>query len=77
MTDLTVGELVSSWRASREHPSAQHIVVELDDITSIDRDGEQALLMMIRDGAEFIATGLYTKHLVESLRSASAGKSLY
>ncbi|MGB6934813.1 MAG: sigma 54-interacting transcriptional regulator, partial [Acidobacteriaceae bacterium] len=40
--------------------------------TSIDKSGEEALLMMIRDGADFIASGLYTKHLLESLKAREA-----
>ena len=30
---------------------------DLDEITSIDKDGEQLLPMTIRDGAKFVATG--------------------
>jgi ABC-type transporter Mla MlaB component len=62
-----IGELMSNWRANRDHPSNQRCVVDLNEVTSIDKDGEQVLLMMIRDGAKFVATGLYTTHLLESL----------
>ncbi|MGC1781620.1 MAG: hypothetical protein WA708_03785 [Acidobacteriaceae bacterium] len=75
MTECSVGELVSTWRASRDRPSAQHSVVNLDDVTTIDRDGEEVLMMMIRDGAEFIAAGLYTKHLLQALKAGSTYRS--
>jgi ABC-type transporter Mla MlaB component len=67
LTGSTIEELITSWRANRICPTAQSCVVDLNEITSIDKDGEQILLMMIRDGAKFVATGLYTKHLLESL----------
>ena len=59
-------------RKSTGQPS-QSCVVDLNEITSIDKDGEQVLLMMLRDGAKFVATGLYTKHLLESLSVQDAG----
>jgi hypothetical protein len=67
LTGLTAEELITSWRANRRYPTSQSCVVDLNEITSIDKDGEQVLLMMIRDGAKFVASGLYTKHLLESL----------
>ena len=59
----------------RDRPPAQSCIVDLNEITSIDKDGEQVLLMMIRDGAQFVATGLYTKHLLESLSAEVANRS--
>ena len=66
LTGSTIQELITSWRANRCQPS-QRCVVDVNEITSIDKDGEQVLLMMLRDGAKFVASGLYTKHLLESL----------
>jgi hypothetical protein len=51
----------------------QNCIVDLNEVTSIDKEGEQAILMMIRDGAKFVATGLYTKHLLESLSARIQG----
>ena len=47
-------------------------VVDLDQVTSIDKDGEEVLRMMIQDGAEFVANGLYTKHLLDAMRAHHA-----
>jgi DNA-binding LytR/AlgR family response regulator len=69
LTENSIMELVLNWRASRTGRTEQHCIVDLNEITSIDKSGEEALLMMIRDGAEFIASGLYTKHLLESLKA--------
>jgi hypothetical protein len=64
-----IGELISNWRASRDQPSERVRVVDLDEVTSIDKDGEQILLMMIEDGAKFVANGLYTKHLLDAMQA--------
>jgi ABC-type transporter Mla MlaB component len=76
LTGCSVEELTENWRTNRrDRPSTQSCVVDLNEITSIDKDGEQVLLMMIRDGAKFLATGLYTKHLLESLSAEVANGS--
>ena len=67
-------ELIESWRSSRDRRPPLSRVVDLNEVTCIDKDGEQVLLMMIKDGAKFVATGLYTKHLLESL-STKVGDS--
>src|ERR1700730_16984609 len=72
LTGGSIEDLVANWRANRDRAPTQKCVVDLNQVTFIDRDGEQVLLMMIRDGVEFLATGLYTRHLLESL-SAQMG----
>ena len=71
LTESSIEELIANWQANRRYPP-QDCVVDLNEVTSIDKVGEQALLMMIRDGAKFVATGLYTKHLLESLSAQIA-----
>ena len=44
--------------------------VELIDVTFIDRSGEDVLVEIMSDGAEFIASDVYTTHLLGNLRSA-------
>jgi ABC-type transporter Mla MlaB component len=68
LTKECVAELISNWRAARGRPSAENRVVDLNEITVIDKSGEEVLSMMISEGAKFVATGLYTKHLLEALR---------
>ncbi|HTU51072.1 MAG TPA: LytTR family transcriptional regulator DNA-binding domain-containing protein [Acidobacteriaceae bacterium] len=75
LTENSITELVLNWQASRTDRMAQHCIVDLNEITSIDKTGEEALLMMIRDGAEFIASGLYTKHLLEALKAREAHRA--
>jgi hypothetical protein len=67
LTGSSIGELTTSWCANRGCLTSQNCIVDLNEVTTIDKDGEQVLLMMIRDGAKLVATGLYTRHLLESL----------
>jgi ABC-type transporter Mla MlaB component len=61
-----VNELTASWRR-RHDRSGRRSVVNLVDVTSVDERGEQALMAMMMDGAEFVVRGVYTKGLLESL----------
>jgi hypothetical protein len=76
LTASFIEELVASWQSDRDRRPTLNRVVDLDEITGIDKDGEQVLLMMIRDGAKFVASGLYTKHLLESLLQGSANSQI-
>ena len=68
LTKNSVTELVSNWQAARDRPSACNRVVDLNEVTVIDKSGEEVLSMMISDGAKFVASGLYTKHLLQTLQ---------
>src|SRR5580692_10881036 len=67
LTKECIAELVSNWRAACRRPSAGNCVVDLNEITVIDKSGEEVLSMMIGEGARFVANGLYTKHLLKML----------
>jgi hypothetical protein len=69
LTKQSIGELVSSWRASAAQLSMRRRVVDLNEVTSIDKSGEQALSMMARDGATFVASGVYTRTLLDQLQA--------
>jgi len=76
LTGGSLEELTTNWRMNRQDRSpTESCIVDLNQITSIDKDGERVLLMMIRDGAKFVATGLYTKHLLESLSGQVTNQS--
>jgi hypothetical protein len=69
LTKRSIAELVSSWRASTARPVTRHRVVDLNEVTSIDKSGEETLSMMAQDGATFVASGLYTCHLLDQLQA--------
>jgi anti-anti-sigma regulatory factor len=67
LTRNSVPELVSNWQAVRDRPSACNRIVDLNEVTVIDKSGEEVLSMMIDENARFVASGLYTKHLLQTL----------
>jgi ABC-type transporter Mla MlaB component len=61
-------ELQSTWREARHAGDTRRCIVELIEVTSIDRNGEAVLAELMSHGAEFIASDVYTKHLLRNLR---------
>ena len=72
LTGGSIEELRTSWCANQQYPGRRRIV-DLNDVTAIDKEGERMILTMIREGAELIANGLYTRHLLESLALQGEG----
>ena len=62
-------EVKSRWIEARHVADTRRRIVELIEVTSIDRNGEAVLAEIMSQGAEFIAGDVYTKHLLRNLRS--------
>ena len=62
-------EFRSTWRKARVAGDTRKCTVELIEVTSIDCKGEEALSETMSHGGEFIASDVYTKHLLQNLRS--------
>src|SRR5260370_42533082 len=62
-------ELQSTWRKARRAADTRRRIVDLTEVTSIDRNGEAVLAEIMSHGAEFVASDVYTKHLLRNLRS--------
>lgn len=69
LTGEFASELSANWRRAQEQCCPRPRVVDLTDVTLIDKSGEEVLLEMIRQQAKFIAAGLYTRHLLEELQA--------
>jgi hypothetical protein len=65
-----VAELRSNWDQMRDRAFGRRYVIDLSDVTLIDKSGERLLVELKGEGAELVATGMYTKHLLEHLDSA-------
>jgi len=62
-----VHELRTCWKVNHRTDERTACIVDLNEVTFIDKSGERLLCMLAKDGAQFNASGIYTKHLVESL----------
>jgi anti-anti-sigma regulatory factor len=63
-----VSELKSSWTKTETARRERKCVVDLTAVTFIDKTGEKALTELSKDGAELIATGVYTRHVVHNIQ---------
>ena len=63
-----VSELRTNWKKAYRSRKVCTCVVDLSDVTSVDQAGEKLLRAMLRRGAQFIASGLYIRHVVEALK---------
>jgi ABC-type transporter Mla MlaB component len=70
-------DLKERWESTRSTREGRKCTVDLEDVISVDTEGENILLEMLTEGAEFFAKRAYMKHILKSLqtlpRSASAG----
>jgi len=65
LVGLWVSELRKSWKEAHRSASERKCVVDLNEVTFIDKKGERLLRSMSKEGAQFIATGIYTKHVLQ------------
>jgi hypothetical protein len=63
-----VAELETRWK-ERTHRDACRCVVDLTEVTLIDKRGEKLLRAMWRAGADLIARGVYLRYLVDDINS--------
>ncbi|HYK90460.1 MAG TPA: hypothetical protein VE398_16920, partial [Acidobacteriota bacterium] len=71
LTGSSVSELMSSWAKAHEARKGRKCVVDLENVTFIDEEGENVLLAMMQEHAFFVASGVYTKELLKTLRGKS------
>jgi anti-anti-sigma regulatory factor len=64
-----VRELRECWKKKPRTESGQKCVVDLNDVTFIDKSGERLLRAMSKKGAELVAKGMYTKYLLEKVKT--------
>ena len=67
LTEPWVRELRTSWKRNHRTAKERACIVDLKEITFVDKSGERLLRAMVREGAQCIASGIYTKHILENL----------
>jgi hypothetical protein len=65
LVGLWVSELRRTWKETHRTDNNLKCIVDLNEVTFIDRKGERLLQTMSKEGAQFIATGLYIKHVLQ------------
>src|SRR5215475_8823928 len=67
LTGPWVGELRRIWE---REPRIEKRIVDLSDVTSIDDRGEALLRTMKQEGAQFVARGVDTRHMLDHLQKS-------
>jgi hypothetical protein len=60
-------DLKERWDSTRSTRIGRKCTVDLEDVISVDTQGEGVLLEMAIEGAAIFATRAYMKHILESL----------
>lgn len=64
-----VSELRKCWKAEHAKAARKRCVVDLNDVMFIDKSGERLLRAISKTGADLTSNGMYTKHLLEQLKT--------
>ena len=62
-----VEELRRTWVSASENLQGRKLVIDLSNATVIGREGEDALLELVREGAKFSCGGVLTKYVLRQL----------
>jgi anti-anti-sigma regulatory factor len=68
LVGLWVREFRSYWKQNHIADSKQQCVVDLNDVTFLDKSGERLLRAISKKGAQLVANGIYTKHVLDRVR---------
>ena len=71
-----ISELKSTWKKTEVDRRERKCVVDLTGVTFIDRDGEKVLAALSKQGAELVATGCYTRHVVHNIEKKKWNRQL-
>ena len=63
-----VSELRTTWKRAHTTQDKRACIIDLNDVTFIDKSGERLLRAISKKGAQLIAGGMYVKHVVEQLK---------
>src|ERR1700751_559778 len=76
LTEPWVRELRTSWKKNHRTAEERACIVDLNEIKFIDKSGERLLRATVKERAQFTASGIYIKHVLEKLTSKGKGSVL-
>jgi len=62
-----VGELRTTCRNASRELAGRKLVIDLSSLTVISREGEDAILDLMKSGAKFCCAGILTRHVLKRL----------
>ena len=68
-------ELATVWHQATADLNGRALVIDVKGLTAITEDGENVLLDLMKHGASFRSSGVFTKHVLKRL-ARKIGKSM-
>ena len=62
-----VEELKKAWAAAVPESAAGQLVIDLNNVTTISKEAEGFLSDLLRQGARFLCTGVYTRYQLQQI----------
>ena len=62
-----IAELGTTWRNASQDLGARKLVIDLTNVTVINREGEDALFDLMKKGGNFSSSGVLTRHVLKQL----------
>ena len=69
-----VNELHTSWENACQNLEGRKLMIDLSSLTVISREGEDAILSLMKDGAKFSCCGVLTRYVLKRLARNCHGK---
>ena len=69
LTGPWVTELRKSWKSKQRSRKGRTCILDLNDVTSVDHEGEELLSAMFKQGAQLVGTALYIGDLLQRLKT--------
>ena len=67
LSDPWVAELRTTCRNANRDLDGRKLVIDLRSLTVISREGEDAILDLMKEGAKFCCAGILTRHVLKRL----------
>jgi hypothetical protein len=67
LVDPWAAELTSVWQKAIADPDGRAVVIYVKCLTAITEDGENVLLELMKEGARFHSSGVFTKQVLKRL----------
>ena len=65
-----VNELRTTWKRTHANHDTRACIIDLNDVTFIDKGGERLLRALAKKGAQLVATGVYIEHVLEEVKNS-------
>ena len=62
-----VAELRTTCRNAKRDLEGRRLVIDLSSLTLISREGEDAIVDLMKEGAKFSCAGVFTRHVLKRL----------